>query len=414
MKRKWIVRILAILLVIAMVVGSAWYLIEIIAPAKVNVYAMSADDREKLDNLEDLFKLVKENYRDQVDDRMLIEGAYAGVLASLDPWSVYYSSSEEMEEFTSSLESEQYGGIGCTIVAKDGKIYVSDLNRVGPAYRYGLKIGDNIVAVDGVKFAGDDIDAAAKKMRGEAGTKVKITVIRQGKPLDFTFVRKVLNKSSVTTTLYELSSGKALTSVAQIDEKKGNLAGVIHISQFDEGCAKEFEKQLILLEGIGVKKIVIDLRDNPGGYMDEALDCACCFLKQGDKLISYIHQGETIGSNFVQVGDEKKFDVVILVNQESASASEAFTLIMKDYNLAKVVGVTTFGKGVAQEIFPLGDGSYIKLTTCYYAGPKNNTLIEGKGISPDVYATCDGKSLTEIKILGLADTQLKKAIELLK
>lgn len=408
-KRKLWARILAIFLALLMIGGSAFYLVYIISPASSNVYALDAGDEEKIDNLKETIKTIEENYKDKVDASALIEAAYAGMFDALDKWSVYYSSSKARDEFTGSLANENYGGVGITLVSHDDKIYVYDLNPKGPAKAAGVQVGDIIIGVNGSGIKLLTIDDVANKLRGKQGTKVRIKVQRDDKVLNFTLTRKSLETFNVTAKIFDPETEKEITDLLVIKEKK-NLIGYIRIDEFGEGVASAFETELQMFKAAGIERLVIDLRDNPGGYMDEALTCISSFLKKGDKLVSYTQQGKVIASETVPEDGQYKMKMALLTNEESASACDAFAAIFKDYKLGKIVGTTTYGKGVAQEIFDLGDGSFMKLTTCYFVSPKGSKIHE-VGTKPDIEVKSE-HTLTETAILKLEDVQLSKALEL--
>ena len=388
-KRKLLTRILVIILVIAMLAGSGFYLIYMISPASLNVYAASSkvsDDEayKKLEDLKEMIELIQKNYKDNVTAKELVDAAYSGVFDALDQWSTYYATSEDEANFKQSLTKEQYAGVGLTITAKEALSVVSFVNPKGPCKAAGILRGDIITAVNGRKIKGMDIDKVSELLRGKAGTKVKISVLRGTESKDFTVVRANIAASHVD---YYMIDNQPI--------------GYIGIATFGDDCAIDFAAALRELKKLGAKSFIIDLRDNPGGYMDEALDCASLLLKSGDTIIRCYKKGKEVDRIVVPGNDKSKRDkVVLLVNNNSASAAEVFTAALKDNKAAKVVGETTYGKGVAQEIITLGDGSSFKLSTMYFTGP-NRKAIDGVGIKPDYVVSGD-------------DAQLAKAIELAK
>ena len=409
-KSKLFVRILAIILALAMIVGSAFYLVYIIAPASLNTYAMDADDEARLDNLKETIRLIEENYKDKVDTKALIDTAYAGVIDFLDIWSTYYSSAEERDLFSNQLTTENYSGVGMTLVEYDGKIYVCELNPKGPAYAAGVKPGDIVIGINGGGVKTSTASQVADRLRGTAGSTVRVKFQRGDEIINVSLKRKALTAANVCAKVFDKETGAEISDILDLS-KKDKLTGYIQIKEFDEGTTKDFETELQIFKASGIKDLIIDLRDNPGGYMGEAMDCIDNFLKKGDKLVSYTRQGKEIEKELVLEDGQYKMNMVLLVNGDSASACDAFAAIFKDYKLGKIVGTTTYGKGVAQEMFDLGDGSFMKLTTCYFLSPKGRA-IHGIGTTPDIEVKCE-KSLTEIAIFGLPDPQLNKALELL-
>ena len=410
-KTKWIARVLAIILALAMICGSAFYLIYIVAPASYNTYALDAADVEKLYRLEEVIKMIENNYRDKLKGSELVDAAYQGVFDALDKWSVYYASKDDEAEFTNQLTGEKYAGVGMTIVDYEGQVYVCDLNTKGPAYGAGVQVGDIITAINGASIKKLTLDQVQAKLRGKAGTSLTVKLLRDGKTISVKLVRKELTVSSVRAKIFDSETGKEISDILNLTSKK-NLIGYIKIDEFDDGTARAFATELQILKSAGITKLIIDLRDNPGGYMNEALECVSNFLKKGTKLTSYIKQGKTIGTEKSYQDGQYKFNMVLLVDEASASASDAFAAIFKDYKLGKIVGENTFGKGVAQEIFRLSDGSSMKLSTCYFTTPKGKQIHE-VGTKPDIEVVSE-HDMTEMAILKLEDLQLKKALEVLK
>ncbi|MDO5441558.1 MAG: S41 family peptidase [Bacillota bacterium] len=369
-KRNLASKILVIILVLAMIAGVASCLAYVIAPSSVNVYAANAvsdeDAYKKLDKLKDIIKIIKENYKEEIAVEKLVNGAYEGVFGQLDDWSVYYASTVEQEAFTNTLTTQQYCGVGLTITAAGTDCIIDAVNPKGPCKPAGIKAGDIITAVDGKPVKGWSLDQISQALRGKEGTKVKISTTRKGVAYDYTIVRAMLETTDIDSYIIPDTS-----------------IGYIEIASFGEKCANDFTEAVAQLREDGATSFIFDLRNNPGGYMDQALNCAACILKPGDDLVYYYQNGKEIDHLHVVGEDDSPRDkVVILVNENSASAAEVFTAALKGNNNATVVGVNTYGKGVAQEIIDLEDGSSFKLSTLYFTGPKK-LAIDGKGIKPD-------------------------------
>ncbi len=412
MKSKWIVRILAIILAIAMIAGSAFYLIYVISPASLYTYAMDEQDIARLDALKLAIEQLELNYKDEVDVNKLIDDAYSAVFQNFDRWTTYYASNEEKDAFVDQLANSTYAGVGVTISVIDQRCYVTAVNASGPAFSAGIKPGDIIKTVGIKDVKGLTVDQVSNRLRGKEGSTVNIVVDRNGEELKFKVPRKTLSINNVYFRIYDPCAAAEIEYVNDLNDRT-DLVGYISISEFDEGTASHFLLTKTMLEAAGISKFIIDLRDNPGGYMNEALVCAESFLKNGDPMIYYIQQGktvETIKSENYLAGKAK---TIVLVNENSASASEAFAAVMQGSKAAKLVGKTTYGKGVAQEIFDLGNGSYVKMSTCYFVGP-NKKAIDGVGVKPDYdIDSLDGRTTYELLTMQ-RDFQFDKALELLK
>ena len=399
MKKNLFVRILAIVLALAMIAGSAFYLIYMIGSSSNAVYAMDSEDEAKIDNIKALITVIENEYKDKVDTKKLINAAYDGIFDMLDPWSVYYASSEEKDSFVNSLSNEELCGIGVTITfnSKD-QCYIKKLIPNAPAMKAGLLENDIITAVAGKSVAGLSLDEISKRIQGKEGTTVKVTVIRAGKTLNYNIKREKFNATSVYSKVFNPVTGKEISNTNELAELKG-LIGYIEIEEFSETLLRDLYKAKLTLSSYGIDKIIIDLRDNPGGYMGAAMDGVSLFLKSGMPLAKYWKDGKLLDTEGKTTEDNGGSKLVLLINGDSASASEAFAAVLRDNKAATIVGTNSFGKGVAQEIFELGDGSYFKLSTCYFTGPNGNK-IDGVGIKPD-YLVYNTVALSEEELANL-------------
>ncbi len=357
----------------------------------------------------DVLKIVEDNYVEKPKSKELLYGSLRGLLSSLDPYSTFFTP-EEFKEFTSETQGE-FGGLGIEITMENNKLLVVSPIEDTPAYKAGIKPGDWIVEINGEPTDKMTLFQAIKKMRGEPGTKVTLTIFRKGveKPFKVELVRAVIKVKSLKTK--ELENGKI---------------GYIRLSQFQENSADEFEKALKQFKN--KEGIIIDLRNNPGGLLTSAISISSMILPKG-KLIVYT-KGRTPDSKeeFYSERDpviSKDIPIAVIVNKGSASASEILTGALKDNKRAIIVGDTTFGKASVQTLIPLQDGSGIKLTVAHYYTP-NGDLIMNKGITPDIIvkmteeeeiqkakaerdAKLNGKDETEVK-----DPQLEAAINAVK
>lgn len=344
-------------------------------------------------------KLLKNNFYRDVDDNTLIEGAIDGMARSLeDPYTVYFSE-QQMKDF---LEKSRgtYSGIGVYISVdpKDMLITVIAPIEGTPAERAGLLPGDKVVKVDDKDVTGErDEDKVISMIKGIEGTEVKITIYRPSTNqfLDYDMVREKIDIKNIRSEI--------------IDDS----IGYIKIVFFDENTATEFATELAKLVKSGIKGLIIDLRDNPGGIYGEVVRICDRILPDG--VIVYTEDRN--GKRDYEYSDKTALDlpIAVIVNEYSASASEILAGSLKDHKKAVVVGKKTFGKGLVQDIFPLFDGAGLKVTVSRYFTPSGNS-IQGVGVQPDVEVdlpeTEKNKPVSQVKREN--DTQLTKAVEILK
>ncbi|MDF2872871.1 MAG: carboxyl-terminal protease [Anaerocolumna sp.] len=358
--------------------------------------AAEVTDQDILKKIDKLEGLIDKYYMEKVDKNTMAEGIYKGLLQSLDdPYSVYYTK----EEYTSLMESSSgvYYGIGATVSSdvKTGVLSIVKPFVGGPAYEAGLLPGDVLYKVNDEEVTGKDITEVVGKIKGEEGTKVNVTIIREGKadPLEFTITRR---KVEVPTIEYEM-----------LDNKIGYIA----ITEFDEVTAEQFRQALADLEKQGQKGLVIDIRNNPGGLLDTVVDMLDRMLPDG--LIVYTEDKYGNRDEYKSDGKEEfKKPLAVLINGNSASASEIFAGAIQDYKKGTIVGTTSFGKGIVQSILPLTDGTAIKVTVSKYYTPEGRN-IHKIGISPDVTVELDDALRQKVVIEKKEDNQLQKAISIL-
>jgi carboxyl-terminal processing protease len=367
-----------------------------------NVSAASNYDddsyNEIVEKLTVLKYLIDTYYLEDVDTEDFATGIYKGFISSLkDPYSTYYTK----EEYESLMESSSgvYHGIGAVVSqdVKTGVITIVKPYKDGPAYKAGLLPNDIIYKVEGEEVTGEDLTEVVSKIKGKEGTKVNLTIIRDGvaDPMDFTIVRKKIN---IPTIEYEMLKDKI---------------GYIQITKFDEITISQFSSAVSDLEKKGMKGLVIDVRDNPGGLLNSVVDILDRLLPKG-KLVVYTE--DKYGKREEEVTDDSlRFNkpIAVLINGNSASASEIFAGTLQDYKMATIVGTTSFGKGIVQRVIPLTDGTAVKLTISKYFTP-NGRNIHGEGIVPDVEVELDEELKQLVTIPKDKDNQLQKAIEILK
>ena len=342
---------------------------------------------KKLDFLE---KLIDSKYLEKADEEELEENVYKGLLEGLDdPYSVYYTS----EEYAALMEetSGTYCGIGALVSqsADTGAITAINVFDDSPAMKAGMKDGDIIYKIEDEEVTGQDLNTVVAKMKGEKGTKVKINVYRSSekKYIDLEITRDEIN---VPTVEYKM-----------LDKKNG--IGYIQITQFEEVTYDQFTAALDDLKKQGMKSVIFDLRDNPGGLYNIVCEMLDDLLPEG----TIVYTMDKEGNKEEQTSDARCLDMpmVVLQNENSASASEIFAGAIQDFGAGKIVGTQSFGKGIVQSIIPLSDGSAVKLTVEKYYTPKG-VNIHGTGITPDVAVEAGEDEKT--------DDQLQKAIEVIK
>lgn len=342
-----------------------------------------------------LEKYIDTYYLEDADEEKYADGIYKGLINSLgDKYAEYYTEEEyiELKEATSG----KYCGIGAQVMQErdTGVISIVLPFKGSPAAEAGILPGDIIYKVAGEEVTGQDLTGVTAKMKGEEGTTVDLQIFRDGKYIDITVERREIE---VPTVDYEMLKDKI---------------GYIAVSAFDEVTAQQFRKALDDLEKQGQKGLIIDLRNNGGGRLDVCVDMLDRMLPEGTIVSTKTKAGT--GETFTST-DKESFDkpLVVLINGNSASASEVFVGAIRDYELGKLVGTKSFGKGIVQSIFDLRDGTAVKFTTSEYFSPKGNN-IHGTGFEPDVEVELDEELKTMISIPKEKDNQLEKAIEVLK
>lgn len=358
------------------------------------VSGMNLKQMLKLQLVEDF---IEKNYLRDVDKDKFFEGQLKGVVRSLDdPYSEYLTAKEMLA--LSEETSGHFYGVGIMVSpGKDNLITVISPIKGSPADKAGIKAGDRIIKVDGKEFTGENLSEAVDAMKGERGTKVTLHILTEvdGKP-EIREVTIVRDEITVETVL-----------PGRIGE-----FGYLGITQFNENTGEEFTRELDKLTKEGIKGLILDLRGNPGGVVDAAAVVADALLPEGTIVTSKNRAGE-LEDHYTS--DEKHLEVpmVVLINGGSASASEIVAGAIKDYHAGKLIGETTFGKGVIQVVRPFKEGDGIKLTVAEYFTP-SGVNIHGIGIKPDMEVKLDPK----VKGIGLEhqkeDNQLQKALEVLK
>lgn len=366
----------------------------IISEEDYNILNSAYEEHSKIQYIQ---QIINQEYYKEPDSDKYIDGILKGMVGSLeDPYSVYLTA-EEYKMITEDNEGV-FGGIGVIVSpGEDNMITVVSPIEDTPGERAGLKPGDKIIRVDGIEFTADDMDKAVSVMKGEPGTEVSISILRQDKDglndiKDLKLIREMIRANSVKSSM--------------IDE-----LGYIKLGSFDELSYDEFKQELNKLEKQKMKGLIIDLRNNPGGLLTACKDITDELVGKGDIVYTEDREGKR---QYLKSGaNELDVPLVILINGGSASASEILAGAVKDHEKGKLVGTTTFGKGLVQNIRQLPDGSGLKLTISQYFTP-NGTNIHGVGIKPDHEVEL-GEDTEGIGVEFIEqDTQLQEAMKVLR
>lgn len=341
-------------------------------------------------------ELIDKYYLGEVNEENLKEGAVRGYIEGLgDPYTEYISK-EEMEEYMQDTLGNYVGiGIYMTTNAKNGHIVVLATMKGSPAENAGLKPGDEIIRVDGEDCTTKNSTEVSNKIKGEEGTTVKLEILRDNQTLTFEVKRENIKVNPV--------EGKVVND---------NI-GYIKFTSFDETTAEDFKTTYEQLASQNIQSLIIDLRNNGGGLVDQAVDIADYFLEKGQVVIYEVDKNGNEEAEMSENDPIINIPVVILTNENTASASEILAGSLKDYGKATIVGTTTYGKGVIQQILSFKDGSGLKITTEEYQTPNHNK-INKIGIEPDEVVELPDTVENELDVPEDQDTQLQKAIEILK
>ena len=382
-----------IIIIVAIIFGYDFFIGYKAAVDPLDISPSSIIAKNKVSEIE---KLINQRFWHEFENADLTDGMYAGLVDGLgDKYSAYYTK-EEFEKMIESLNGH-YQGIGVILMmAKDSTdVVVGHIYENSPAAQAGVAVGDIIIAIDEIELTDETLEAVAEKIRGSKDDIVTLTLIREG-------------EEEPQEIAVEKGDVEMVTVMSEMLEDD---IGYISIMQFTDTTAGQFEEAYQELKEAGMKGLLVDVRNNPGGSLPGVCDTLQVFMPAGLLVYSEDRQGDQL--NFESQGlNPIEIPLVVLINENSASAAEIFAAAVQDHQVGTLVGQTTFGKGVVQSIFNLTDGSAVKLTTSAYFTP-NGIDINGKGISPDV----EVENIVPEEVDGseeLSDTQLDEAIELLK
>ncbi len=338
---------------------------------------------------EKIYRMIKNNFLFDIDDEALSDGMYAGLLDGLDDQYSRYYTEEEYKEASEQTQGE-YKGIGVVMLQdkETQEITIGHVYEGSPAEEAGVQKGDMLYEVEGETVTGLELSDVASSIRDSEAETVHLTLYRS---TEESYIDVEVTKSTIEIPVVS-------------SEMKEDDVAYIAIYQFTAGTAEQFESAYQGLLEQGAKRLIVDVRDNPGGLLSGVVDTLNVFMPEG--LLVYTEDKSGNGDKYYsECKDPISIPLVVLVNENSASASEIFAGAVKDEGIGTLVGTTTFGKGIVQSMFPVGDGSYLKLTTSSYYTP-SGTNIHGKGITPDIEVESEEDSDE--------DKQLEKAIEAVK
>ncbi|MDD5194897.1 MAG: S41 family peptidase [Candidatus Omnitrophica bacterium] len=323
---------------------------------------------KELDIFAEALAVIDKKYTEEKKPQELIYGALTGLLASLDSYSEFLTP-EEYKDLLIETEG-RFGGVGLEITLKDGLLTVVSPLEDTPASHAGIKPGDVVVKIDGQLTKNITLHEAVKKMRGAPGTSVTLTILREKnkKVEDITLIRGIIKIKDITR--------------AQLLEEG---IGYIKIAEFREKTSKDLAAALLTLKQAGLRGLILDVRNNPGGLLDSAVEVASLFLDEGKVIVSTRSRGEK-EEIYRGAKDAQKYldiPIAVLISKGSASGSEIVAAALREHSRAILIGETTFGKGSVQSVIPLSDNSALRLTTARYYTPKGNSIHE-KGVAPDV------------------------------
>ena len=362
-----------------------------------SLFAKSSDKLfEKIDLFGEVLEKIKKEYVDDIDQSDVIDSAINGVLQSLDPYSAYMS--PELFESMQTDTRGEFGGLGIEIGMEAGVVKVISPIDGTPAQKAGIKAGDYIIKINGVQVQGKSLMEAVKLMRGPVGTKIKLSVRRKGekKTLEFEIKRKIIEVKSVEAKV--------------LGEKK--KIGYVRLKAFNENSDKQMIKMIQDFEK-NEKPLgyIIDLRNNPGGLLTQAISITDFFLEEGEIVSTKGRKVIETRKFFARAGDGiNGKPIIVLINNGSASASEIFAGALKDHKRAIILGEPTYGKGSVQSVIPLRNGGGMRLTISKYYLPSGKSISQ-VGVTPDIFVEETGE---KFKINSDTDNQLNYAIKLLK
>ena len=331
-------------------------------------------------------EIIESHYAENVDKNAIFDGALKGMVSTLGDKHSTYLGGDLYKDFSAQM-SGTYAGIGVYIASTDEGILIAGVMEGSPAEEAGLQRGDILVSIDGTSVEGYQLEDVSKNIRGPVDTSVDLVVRRDGEEQSFTVQRRQIHVPTV--------AGKMVD---------GTDVGYIRVAVFSDGTADDFTKEFTKLREQGMNKLILDLRDNPGGIVEQVVGVASNFVPPNSTIVSYTEQDGKVDQYTAQ-GTDDPIPIVVLVNENSASASEIVAGAVQDMKLGPIVGVKTYGKGTVQGVFPVDSASAVKVTVAKYR-TTNGREIDGVGIEPDV--------VVPLTPSDPEDSQFEKALEIIQ
>ncbi len=394
-KRKWVVCTVAIIIVTNILAFSIGNRVSLSLPnGNVEVNKSSLNEIMKFQKLFLVRSELYKYYNGKIDDNALVNGAIKGMTNALnDPYTVFMDQNES-KAFNTQIQGQEYVGLGIQVENRSDKVTVNSVFDGSPAETAGIKAGDAIIKVNGTAIVGTDLNKAVSMMKGKENTDVTLTIARQGREnFDVVAKRKKIAYNTVT--------GQMLS----------NSIGYIDISSFDENTGENFDKKLNELKSSGMKGLILDLRDNGGGVLDDCLKVASNFVDKGKTVTYTVDKNNKKQTYKSQGGNTIGIPLVVLTNGNTASASEILSGAIKDYKAGTLIGEKTFGKGVVQTTFDTGDSTQLKVTISKWYTPLGEN-INHKGFNPDIEVKYPQELLNKPYDRN-TDPQFQKALEVI-
>lgn len=396
-KRKNIYKVVMLVVLVAVItfITTTLFMYKYIG-GNVKYVQVSSENSKISSTLTSIRKIIDKKFLGEIDEEKILNETIKGYVKGLDDPYTEYMTKEEMEEFNTDIMGNFTGiGIYLTNDVERNVIVIISPIKDSPAYKAGILPGDIITKVDDVSYTGEQLTEASNKIKGEIGTKVKLEILRNDETIELEITREHIKINHVESKILN------------------NNIGYIEFNSFDDGCSDEFKEKVEELKSKNITSLIIDIRNNGGGLVDEAIKIADYIVEKDVTLL--ITKDKTGEEEITKAEIDPIIDVpiVVLTNGSSASASEILAGALKDNGKATIVGEKTYGKGVIQQLLTLTDGSGLKITTSEYYTPNRNKINE-VGITPDVEVKLDEEVEDELTIEESKDNQLQKAIEILK
>lgn len=394
-KRKWVIWTAVILVITNILAFSIGNRVSLsLTNGNVEISKANWDEVMKFQKLFLVRNQLYKYYDGKIDDSALVNGAIKGMTNALnDPYTVFMDENEA-KTFNTQLQGQEYVGVGIQVENRDNKVTVNAVFDGSPAEKAGIKVNDSIVKVNGADIVGTELNKAVSMMKGKEGTNVTLTIARAGKG-NFDVVAK-REKVAYNTVTGEMIS---------------NNIGYIDISMFDENTGENFDKKINELKAAGMKGLILDLRDNGGGVLDDCLKVASNFIDKGKTVVYTVDKNNKKQIYKSEGGSTVGIPLVVLTNGNTASASEIFSGAIKDYKAGTLIGEKTFGKGVVQTTFNTGNNTQLKITISKWYTPLNEN-INHSGFQPDIEVKYP-QDLLNKPYDRSTDPQFQKALEVI-